>query len=135
MKNNSTPKRKLSKKKYRLASSIEWIKTYSGKNLVKGYSKWFGVDLVCAIKELRINGVEVAEKYENEILRSIEVKRSKRQINQEESGKKNTQNEIWDSNFLFIAGYSSGGVPYGLTHLEMEGAPKGYEGSVISELF
>jgi hypothetical protein len=38
------PKRKRYNKKQRLAAAEKWIAAYEGNNLVKGYSKWFGVD-------------------------------------------------------------------------------------------
>ena len=83
---------------------------YTGKNIVKGYSNWFGVDLICSIKELRMNGVIIDEQYENKVLKSKESKTSAKILDC-----KNTV-EYADSNFEFIAGYTSGGVPYGILH-------------------
>jgi len=34
----------------RLQSAKQWILTYAGKNIIKGYRKWFGVNLQCAIQ-------------------------------------------------------------------------------------
>ncbi len=36
----------------RIQSEPRWIKNYFDRNIVKVYAKWFGVDLLCAIKEL-----------------------------------------------------------------------------------
>lgn len=48
-KSSSTPKRKRYNKNDR-------AEQYNGKNIAKGYSNWFGVDLVCAINELEVLG-------------------------------------------------------------------------------
>ena len=39
----------------------KWLETYTGANLVKGYAKWFGVDRICALKELQMLGVVFSE--------------------------------------------------------------------------
>jgi hypothetical protein len=51
----------------RIQSGKVWINDYQGKNPVQGYSKKYGVDLLCAIKELRIIGIEISEKYESDV--------------------------------------------------------------------
>ena len=51
----------------RLQAAVKWRAGYGGKNIVRGYARWFGVDLVCAIVELRLLGVAVAEEYERQI--------------------------------------------------------------------
>ena len=51
----------------RLQAARHWIPIYKGKNLVRGYAKWFGVDLWCAVLELRMLGVEVDPAYSDEI--------------------------------------------------------------------
>ena len=54
------------KRERRLCSAKNWIKTYSGNNIVKGYSKKYSVDKLCAFKELRMIGVEISEEYEKQ---------------------------------------------------------------------
>jgi len=120
MKKSNTPRRKRLTRKHRLESSKEWIGNYEGKNIVKGYTKWYGVDLLCAIKELRINGVTVDEEYENKVKKSIEAKIIANQMNEENRGIIDIQDEDSESRFAFIAGYTSGGAPYGITHEEIE---------------
>jgi hypothetical protein len=120
MSKNHTPKRKTLTKKGRLDYAKEWITTYNGKNLISGYAKWFGVDKICAINELKIIGVIIPEKLENQIIES-----HKRRIEQRKLAKE--KREVFDliesdENFAFIAGYTSGGFPYGLTHEEFEKA-------------
>ncbi len=106
----------------RLNSASEWVKTYTGGNKVKGYCKKYGVDKLCAIKELRLLGVEITEKYESEIRRSIEDLKKQRQHSKEKKKQElnSTLGIDCDENFAFIAGYTSGGFAFGITHEEME---------------
>jgi ribosomal protein L34E len=114
--------KKTLKREYRLRSAKRWIKTYSGNNIVKGYSKKFSVDKICAVKELRMIGVKVSEEYEKQLLSSMDALKQQRLLS-----KKNTEDTLnalcsfeSDENFAMIFGYTSGGFPYGVTHEEME---------------
>lgn len=113
----NTPKREK-----RLCSAKNWIKTYSGNNLVKGYSKKYSVDKLCAVKELRMIGVDISEEYEKQLINSMEALRQQRL-----SFKQKREDELnnrcgfeSDENFAMIIGYTSGGFPYGVTHEEMD---------------
>ena len=99
-----------------MVSSKSWIKKYTGKNIVKGYAKWYGVDLICAIKELKINGVEIDKEYETKVKQSIESNKRNQQTCKENILKTMHENlnEFSDDNFSFIAGYTSGGAAYGI---------------------
>jgi hypothetical protein len=55
----------------RLQAAVKWRSGYGGKNIVHGYARWFGVDLVCAVVELRMLGVAIEAEYEQQIRRSI----------------------------------------------------------------
>ncbi|HYQ56648.1 MAG TPA: hypothetical protein VEP89_04805 [Draconibacterium sp.] len=99
-----------------------WIQTYSGNNLVKGYSKKYSVDKLCAVKELRMIGVEIAEEYERQLINSIQTHRQqrlsfKKKREEELNGRSSFES---DENLAMIIGYTSGGFPYGVTHEEME---------------
>lgn len=114
--------KKTLKREKRLSSAKNWIKTYSGNNFVKGYSKKYSVDKLCAVKELRMIGLEISEEYEKQLINSIEALRQQRL-----SFKHKRENELnalcgfeSDENFAMIIGYTSGGFPYGVTHEEME---------------
>lgn len=109
-------------KKYRLRSAKDWIKTYSGNNIIKGYSKKYSIDKLCAVMELRMIGIEISEEYERQLINSMEANRQKRV-----SFKKKREDELnakcrfeSDENFAMILGYSSGGFSYGVTYDEME---------------
>jgi hypothetical protein len=106
----------------RLKSGAEWVKTFSGKHIVQGYSKRYGVDKLCAVKELRMIGVEISEEYENQLIQSIQVLKSQRQVKKDKNEQElnsTTKFEI-DENFALIIGYTSAGFPYGFTHEEMD---------------
>jgi len=110
------------KREYRLRSAKSWIQTYSENNVVKGYSKKYSVDKLCAVKELRMIGVEISEEYERQLINSIEALKQQRL-----SFKKKREDELnalgefeSDENFAMIIGYTSGGFPYGVTHKLME---------------
>ena len=55
----------------RLHSANEWIKVYDGKNFVKGYSKKYGVDLICAVKELEQLNIQIDSKYKTDLIHNI----------------------------------------------------------------
>ena len=114
--------KKSPKREYRILSAKSWIKTYSGNNIVKGYSKKYSVDKLCAVKELRMIGVDISEEYEKQLINSIEAHRKQRL-----SIRKKREDELnalcgfeSDENFAMIIGYTSGGFPYGVTYEEME---------------
>jgi len=123
MKKSNTPKRKMLTREKRLGLSKEWIESYDGKNIVRGYAKWYGVDLLCAIEELRINGVTVDGEYENKVKKSVEAKAQAKRINEENRKKKLTDmhDNYLDNRFIFIAGYTSAGAAYGITLEEFGG--------------
>ena len=116
------------KREARLQSAKHWIKKYEGKNIVRGYAKWYGVDLLCAIIELRMHGVHVDEKYEANVRRSIETKAEQRKKKRlERLARKEAEfNDLYqdsDETFAFIAGYTSWGFPYGVTWEEIGEKP------------
>jgi predicted membrane metal-binding protein len=114
--------RKTPKREYRIRYAKDWIKTYSGKNIVKGYSKKYSVDKLCAAKELRMIGVEISEEYEKQLRQSLESLRQQRlSFKLKRENELNTLGEFdSDENFAMILGYTSGGFPYGVTHEEMD---------------
>jgi hypothetical protein len=61
---NLGPRRKRMRRQARLATAPKWLSSYGGKDVVRGYGRWYAVDGLCAIKELRMLGVQVSEEYE-----------------------------------------------------------------------
>ena len=106
----------------RLKSAVEWVKAYSGKRIVQGYAKQYGVDKLCAVMELRLIGIEISEEYENQLRKSIDLLKRQRQLRKDTKEQELNLLSKFDNdeNFAFIAGYTSGGFPYGITHEEME---------------
>ena len=114
--------KKTLKREYRLRSAKDWIKTYSGNNVVKGYSKKYSVDKLCAVKELRMIGFEISEEYENQLRQSLEsIKQQRLSLKKKREDELNTLCGFEsDENFAMILGYTSGEFPYGVTHEEMK---------------
>ena len=120
-KNNRTPRRKRMQRPGRLQLAKHWIPTYSGGNIVKGYKNWSGVDLVCAIKELRTLGVKLDEQYVLQALQGHEHAIADRQ--KKKAAKKQELDDLpfdSDEHYYFIAGYTSSGFAYGITWEEAE---------------
>lgn len=116
-KRQRSPRRKRMKREGRLRSARSWIAKYEGKNIVKGYSKWYGVDLLCAIRELRILGVKIDEERERQVKATLEGRiraRQQKRLLQEQEKLSQVYSDS-DDTFAFIAGYTSGGLPYGVT--------------------
>ena len=104
----------------RLLKGKTWIEKYDGKNVVRGYAKHFHVDLLRAIKELRILGIAVNETYEQAVQQTLSLKGSQKKLREEQKSIAET-NHIGDSDddFAFIIGYTSGGAPYGVRWEDM----------------
>lgn len=68
---NLGPRRKRMRRPARLQAAVKWRAGYGDKNIVRGYARWFGVDLLCAIVELRMLGVTVDAEHEQQIRRTI----------------------------------------------------------------
>ena len=117
------PRRKRMTQKQRLesAKSTLWIEKYSGKNPVQGYRRWFGVDLLCAISELKMLGLKINPDYEVQIRKS--VTQTALQRHAQKLAKSNPEPECylseWESEYAYVAGYTSGGAPYGVLKSEM----------------
>jgi len=117
------PRRKRMTREARLscAKDTGWIDKYEGKRIVKGYRKWFGVDSLCAIVELRLLGVAISDDYETSVRNSIPSAAEARKKRRTE--KKRDEFEEYpdsDETFAFIAGYTPAGLPYGTTWEELE---------------
>ena len=109
MSKNKAPRRKNLTRQGRLDSAKDWITKYNGKNLVSGYAKWFGVDKICAINELKALGVIIPESLENQIVQSHKRKIEQRKTAKEKSEVLDTVGYDSDDHFAFIVGYTSGG--------------------------
>lgn len=116
------PRHKRLKREGRLQASRHWLPKYEGKNIIKGYSKHFGVNKICASLELRMLGYEISDDYidklkADELLKQRLKEKSKKE---KEFTQQNYIDQYSDETFYFIAGYTSNGTPYGLTLDELE---------------
>ena len=110
------------KREARLQSAKQWIPQYEGKSIVRGYAKHFGVDFLCAIAELETLGVKLDPNYVAQLKCTVENRRLEKQRRKKEKQEEQLQtiDEDSDDTFAFIAGYTSGGAPYGITWEEWE---------------
>lgn len=105
----------------RLKLAPQWLGAYTGKNPVRGYARHFSVDLICAITEMRMLGFPVPEEYELAVKRSIaDLSLQRKKKREAKEAASNPPDDFSDGEFAFIAGYTSGGAPYGVRREEME---------------
>jgi hypothetical protein len=64
--------RKAMRRPARLADARQWLSTHPGGNVVHAYERWYGVDHVCAITELRLLGVPISEVYEAQVRDAVD---------------------------------------------------------------
>jgi len=117
---STQPKRWSFNRKKRLAVAKGWMQTYEGKYLIKGYTRRYKVDILCAIVELRMLGVEISEEYEHQVKQSVEGSRRAKELKKQQRTEAAYLEDYIDEGFYFVAGYTSGGAPYGLTWEQME---------------
>ena len=112
-------------RKQRLRSAKSWLVKYEGiredRKIVKGYRKKYGVDFLCAIKELEMLGVKLSDSYKEGILAHLEREKKNKEAKLEKQRQRiNVINDYSNEDFAFIVGYTSGGAPYGLTRDQMD---------------
>lgn len=82
-KNSNTPRHKRLNRTGRIQAAKSWLLKYNGKNIVRGYSKHFAVDLLCAVKELEIIGYRVEPKYVEQLKINLQDRLNKARKNNE----------------------------------------------------
>lgn len=106
----------------RIRMARQWFAVYTGtgKHIVHAYRKKFKVDITTALNDLGEIGAltpeQLAAKRQAEEIQLECLRREK-----EEKRLQSFYDRFPDSNdqFFFIAGYTSGGAPYGVTWAEM----------------
>lgn len=106
--------RKRAARRARLKVAREWLPSFKGKNLVKAYAKKFGVDLGCALNDLQLLRVPLDPAYVERLCRRLQHRIDRRRP-KAVSDIPEGYGVDWDDNFAFIAGFTSGGAPYGTT--------------------
>ena len=121
----------------RKAKAEKWVSEYDGTpyggDIIKAYRKKFAVDCMKAVAELQMLGVsltkeqidreKVAVKAYQDIQRAKKAKRKR--LREQKRMQKDIPvfHEDQDETFYYIAGYTSGGAPYGITWEEMGMSP------------
>lgn len=111
----------------------KWVAEYDGTpyggDIIKAYRKKFAVDRMKAVAELQMLGVSLTEEQierEKAAIRTYQnIQRAKKAKRKKSREQKRIQkdnpvfHEDQDDTFYYIAGYTSGGAPYGVTWEEM----------------
>ena len=121
----------------RKVKAEKWVAEYDGTpysgDIIKAYRKKFAVDRMKAVAELQMLGVSLTKEQiarEKAAVRACQnIQRAKKAKRKKSREQKRIQkdnpvfHEDQDDMFYYIAGYTSGGAPYGVTWEEMELKP------------
>lgn len=111
-------------KEVRMEQAKSWLESYDGDHVIKAYSKLFGLNLKNALKELELVGAKISNQ-EREYTKEL-IKKRKKENDRKREKRRNAKElvlyefEDYDDTFAFIAGYTEGGAPFGITYEEME---------------
>ena len=111
----------------RLEKYRKWVEAYAGDNLLKDYRKKFATDRMQTIDDLQKLGVAISpeqitqekravQAHQQQLKRRKAKRRARRRAKQAEPL---LFHENQSDTFFYIAGYTSGGAPYGVTWEEM----------------
>ena len=115
---------KAERREARLRKARQWVLTYEGSHIVRAYRKRFKVDYTCALNDLEAIGALGPEKLAT-MRQAEQIRLDQRRREQEAKAAQAFHDRYPDSDdtFFYIAGYTSGGAPYGVTWAEMGLAP------------
>ena len=117
----------------RRAKAEKWVAEYDGTtyggDIIKAYRKKFAVDRMKAVAELQMLGVALTkeqidrEKAAVKAYQELQKAKKAKKKRIREQKKKQEEYPVFyedqDDTFYYIAGYTSGGAPYGVTWEEM----------------
>ena len=121
----------------RKAKAEKWVAEYDGTpyggDIIKAYRKKFAVDRMKAVAELQMLGVSLTKEQIDREKAAVkayqDMQRAKKAKRKKLREQKRMQKDIpvfhedQDETFYYIAGYTSGGAPYGVTWEEMGMSP------------
>ena len=121
----------------RKAKAEKWVAEYDGTpyggDIIKAYRKKFAVDRMKAVEELQMLGVSLTKEQIDREKAAVkayqDIQRAKKAKRKRLREQKRMQKDIpvfhedQDETFYYIAGYTSGGAPYGVTWEEMGMSP------------
>jgi len=100
---------------------VRWAVECEGSHVVRSYRKKYGVDWLCAVKELQLLGMEIDPEYVSQLRRTVEEQAKKnheKRLKQQKAAAAKEWSERYpfsEGHFYFVAGHTSNGVPYGIT--------------------
>jgi hypothetical protein len=102
------------KKIDRMNQAKQWLPTYPGGRLIKAYRKKYRIGVACAARELHELGY-IDAKHMEQVLKDEEGRIArKHHLKQEKAQAEDPLFGFQNDEFAYIAGYTSGGVAYGL---------------------
>lgn len=118
-KKKQIPQPRALKREPRLRKARQWLAAYDGGEgrILRRYRDKFKVDIPTALRDLQEIGYEFKPGYVDAVLRGEEQRIRQRAMKKQEHSE--LEMEWRDDRFYFIAGYTSGGAPYGVTWEEM----------------
>jgi len=102
-------------------SARKWLEAQKGRKpaaIAKSYRKWYGVDWPCAIRELTSLGVRFPKAWVAQLKQSLEKALQAKARRKAEREAANRSYQGYEG-FAYIAGYTEGGAPYGVTWDEL----------------
>ena len=108
-------------RKQRIQAAARWLTEYDGSHVVRSYRKRYGVDWLCAVKELQLLGVEIDPEYVSQLRRTVDEQAKKnheKRLERHASASVEEWSERYpfsEGDFYFVAGHTSNGMPYGIT--------------------
>ena len=72
--------RKRMRRPARLADAREWLSSHRGTNVAEDYARWYGVDTLCAVIELRLLGEPISEERVAQVRADLEQRAKERVI-------------------------------------------------------
>ena len=131
----------------RKAKAEKWVEEYDGTpyggDIIKAYRKKFAVDRMKAVAELQLLGISLTKeqidrekavvKAYQELQRAKKIKKKKNREQKRIQKENPIFHEDQDDTFYYIAGYTSGGAPYGVTWEEMGLKPGMWESDDLGE--
>jgi hypothetical protein len=130
------------KRKERLKLARGWLKPFLASNeaitsadVIKSYREKFRVDVATALRELEELGYSFKDGFVDRALRAEEIRIEQKWMQKTGKSGDDFFSDFQDDRFAFIAGYTSGGAPYGITWEESEGMGfRPYEDELADEL-
>lgn len=121
-KENLEPRRKRMKRDARLQNAKTWLRDFEGKNVIKSYCNWFGVDAFCAVTELELLGLRFSEKQKMNINKRQEDRIRQKQLMKARKLHKEQIQELEEyyGGFEFVEDFTGGGAPFGVSYCELE---------------